>query len=172
MGKAISGSGRPDGRQARPPATLIPSGGELRWAGQRRRDDARPRRAAGRFTDEVRMYKARPLEISAERFCQRTYGGGVRVATQTRRWDHCRWGGGALADGHMAQGLREDMRGYNHRRCTRARRASSSASGLIRRSERAGPADGAGRLRMGSAVRSPGRDECRGSDRGPDNCST
>ncbi len=72
--------------------------------------------AAGRFPDEVRMYKAPPPEISSEQFYetdpQRGFARGFSI--QTVGPLPIGWAEHVLAEGHWGQALREYMRDYNH----------------------------------------------------------
>ncbi len=71
---------------------------------------------AGRFPDEVRMYKAPPPEISSEQFYEtdpaRGFARGFSI--QTVGPLPIGWAEHVLADGHWGQALREYMRDYNH----------------------------------------------------------
>jgi choline dehydrogenase-like flavoprotein len=71
---------------------------------------------AGRFPDELRMYKAPPPEISSEQFYEtdpaRGFARGFSV--QTVGPLPIGWAEHVLADGHWGQALREYMRDYNH----------------------------------------------------------
>ncbi len=71
---------------------------------------------AGRFADEVRMYKAPPPEISSEQFYEtdpaRGFARGFSI--QTVGPLPIGWAEHVLADGHWGQALREYMRDYNH----------------------------------------------------------
>jgi choline dehydrogenase-like flavoprotein len=71
---------------------------------------------AGRFADEVRMYKAPPPEISSEQFYEtdsiRGFARGFSI--QTVGPLPIGWAEHVLADGHWGQSLREYMRDYNH----------------------------------------------------------
>jgi choline dehydrogenase-like flavoprotein len=71
---------------------------------------------AGRFPDEVRMYKAPPPEISSEQFYETdpTRGFARGFAIQTVSPLPIAWAEHVLADGHWGQALREYMRDYNH----------------------------------------------------------
>ena len=71
---------------------------------------------AGRFPDEVRMYKAPPPEISSEQFYEtdaaRGFGRGFSI--QTVGPLPIAWAEHVIADGHWGQALREYGRDYNH----------------------------------------------------------
>jgi choline dehydrogenase-like flavoprotein len=71
---------------------------------------------AGRFAEEVRMYKAPPPEISSEQFYEtdpaRGFARGFSI--QTVGPLPIGWAEHVLADGHWGQALREYMRDYNH----------------------------------------------------------
>jgi len=71
---------------------------------------------AGRFAEDVRMYKAPPPEISSEQFYetdpQRGFARGFSV--QTVGPLPIGWAEHVLAAGHWGQELREHMRDYNH----------------------------------------------------------
>jgi choline dehydrogenase-like flavoprotein len=71
---------------------------------------------AGRFPDQVRMYKAPPPEISSEQFYEtdpaRGFARGFSI--QTVGPLPIGWAEHVLADGHWGQALREYMRDYNH----------------------------------------------------------
>ncbi len=71
---------------------------------------------AGRFADEVRMYKAPPPEISSEQFYetdpQRDFARGFAI--QTVGPLPIGWAEHVLAEGHWGEALREQVRDYNH----------------------------------------------------------
>ncbi len=71
---------------------------------------------AGRFPEEVRMYKAPPPEISSEQFYEtdpaRGFARGFSI--QTVGPLPIGWAEHVLADGHWGHALREYMRDYNH----------------------------------------------------------
>ena len=71
---------------------------------------------AGRFPEELRMYKAPPPEISSEQFYEtdpaRGFARGFSI--QTVGPLPIAWAEHVLADGHWGQALREYMRDYNH----------------------------------------------------------
>jgi choline dehydrogenase-like flavoprotein len=71
---------------------------------------------AGRFPDEVRVYKAPPPEISSEQFYEtdpaRGFARGFSI--QTVGPLPIEWAQHVLADGHWGRALREYMRDYNH----------------------------------------------------------
>ncbi|HEY0517502.1 MAG TPA: GMC family oxidoreductase [Solirubrobacteraceae bacterium] len=71
---------------------------------------------AGRFEQEMRMYKAPPPEISSEQFYEtdgsRGFARGFSI--QTVGPLPIEWAQHVLADGHWGQALREYMRDYNH----------------------------------------------------------
>jgi len=71
---------------------------------------------AGRFPDEMRMYKAPPPEISSEQFYEtdpaRGFARGFSI--QTVGPLPIAWAEHVLADGHWGEALREYMRDYNH----------------------------------------------------------
>ena len=71
---------------------------------------------AGRFPDDMRMYKAPPPEISSEQFYEtdpaRGFARGFSI--QTVGPLPIEWAQHVLADGHWGRALREYMRDYNH----------------------------------------------------------
>jgi choline dehydrogenase-like flavoprotein len=71
---------------------------------------------AGRFPQEMRMYKAPPPEINCEQFYEtdpaRGFARGFSI--QTVGPLPIGWAEHVLADGHWGQALREYMRDYNH----------------------------------------------------------
>jgi choline dehydrogenase-like flavoprotein len=71
---------------------------------------------AGRFPDELRMYKAPPPEISSEQFYEtdpaRGFARGFSI--QTVGPLPIEWAQHVLAHGHWGPALREYMRDYNH----------------------------------------------------------
>jgi choline dehydrogenase-like flavoprotein len=71
---------------------------------------------AGRFAEEVRMYKAPPPEISSEHFYEtderRGFARGFSIQTVSPL--PIAWAEHVLADGHWGRALREYMRDYNH----------------------------------------------------------
>ena len=71
---------------------------------------------AGRFADELRMYKAPPPEISSEQFYETdpTRGFARGFAIQTVGPLPIDWAEHVLADGHWGPALREYMRDYCH----------------------------------------------------------
>jgi choline dehydrogenase-like flavoprotein len=71
---------------------------------------------AGRFPDEVRMYKAPPPEISSEQFYETDSARGFSrgFSIQTVGPLPIGWAEHVLADGHWGQALREYARDYNH----------------------------------------------------------
>ncbi|MBV9310988.1 MAG: GMC family oxidoreductase [Solirubrobacterales bacterium] len=71
---------------------------------------------AGRFPDEVRMYKAPPPEISSEQFYETDQSRGFArgFSIQTVGPLPIAWAEHVLADGHWGHALREYMRDYNH----------------------------------------------------------
>jgi choline dehydrogenase-like flavoprotein len=71
---------------------------------------------AGRFPEEMRVYKAPPPEISSEQFYETDEARGfVRgFSIQTVGPLPVEWAQHVLADGHWGQALREYMRDYNH----------------------------------------------------------
>jgi choline dehydrogenase-like flavoprotein len=71
---------------------------------------------AGRFPDELRMYKAPPPEISSEQFYEtdETRGFARGFSIQTVGPLPIDWARHVLADGHWGSALREYMRDYNH----------------------------------------------------------
>jgi choline dehydrogenase-like flavoprotein len=72
--------------------------------------------AAGRFPEELRMYKAPPPEVSSEQFYETDPARGfVRgFSIQTVSPQPIGWAEHVLADGHWGRALREYMRDYNH----------------------------------------------------------
>ena len=71
---------------------------------------------AGRFPDELRMYKAPPPEISSEQFYETDPARGFArgFAIQTVGPLPSEWAQHVMADGHWGPALREYMRDYNH----------------------------------------------------------
>src|SRR5437588_9210708 len=71
---------------------------------------------AGRFPEEMRMYKAPPPEICSEQFyetdAERGFARGFSI--QTVGPLPIEWSQHVLADGHWGPALREYMRDYNH----------------------------------------------------------
>jgi choline dehydrogenase-like flavoprotein len=71
---------------------------------------------AGRFPEEVRMYKAPPPEVSSEQFYEtderRGFARGFSIQTVSPL--PIGWAEHVLADGHWGRALREYMRDYNH----------------------------------------------------------
>jgi choline dehydrogenase-like flavoprotein len=72
--------------------------------------------AAGRWPEELRMYKAPPPEISSEQFYEtdpdRGFARGFSIQTVSPL--PIGWAEHVLADGHWGRALREYMRDYNH----------------------------------------------------------
>jgi choline dehydrogenase-like flavoprotein len=71
---------------------------------------------AGRFPDEVRMYKAPPPEVSSEVFYETDASRGFArgFSIQTVAPLPIGWAEHVLAEGHWGRALREYMRDYNH----------------------------------------------------------
>ncbi len=71
---------------------------------------------AGRFPDELRMYKAPPPEVSSEQFYETDPTRGFRrgFSIQTVSPLPIGWAEHVLADGHWGRAMREYMRDYNH----------------------------------------------------------
>jgi choline dehydrogenase-like flavoprotein len=71
---------------------------------------------AGRWPEELRMYKAPPPEISSEQFYEtdprRGFARGFSIQTISPL--PIGWAEHVLADGHWGRALREYMRDYNH----------------------------------------------------------
>ncbi len=71
---------------------------------------------AGRFPEELRMYKAPPPEVSSEDFYEtdqsRDFVRGFSIQTVSPM--PIGWSEHVLADGHWGRALREYMRDYNH----------------------------------------------------------
>ncbi len=71
---------------------------------------------AGRFSTELRMYKAPPPEVSSEDFYEtdesRGFARGFSIQTVSPL--PIGWAEHVLADGHWGRSLREYMRDYNH----------------------------------------------------------
>jgi choline dehydrogenase-like flavoprotein len=71
---------------------------------------------AGRFPDELRMYKAPPPEVSSEQFYEtdpaRNFKRGFSIQTVSPL--PIGWAEHVLADGHWGRAMREYMRDYNH----------------------------------------------------------
>ncbi|MDQ2707665.1 MAG: GMC family oxidoreductase [Actinomycetota bacterium] len=74
---------------------------------------------AGRWPEELRMYKAPPPEISSEQFYETDPGRGFArgFSIQTVSPLPIGWAEHVLADGHWGRALREYMRDYNHWAC-------------------------------------------------------
>jgi choline dehydrogenase-like flavoprotein len=72
--------------------------------------------AAGRFPDELRMYKAPPPEVSSEQFYETDESRGFArgFSIQTVSPQPIGWAEHVLADGHWGAAMREYMRDYNH----------------------------------------------------------
>jgi choline dehydrogenase-like flavoprotein len=72
--------------------------------------------AAGRFPDELRMYKGPPPEVSSEQFYETDESRGFArgFSIQTVSPQPIGWAEHVLADGHWGGALREYMRDYNH----------------------------------------------------------
>jgi len=74
---------------------------------------------AGRFPDELRMYKGPPPEVSSEDFYEtdpsRGFARGFSIQTVSPL--PIGWAEHVLADGHWGRALREYMRDYNHWAC-------------------------------------------------------
>jgi choline dehydrogenase-like flavoprotein len=72
--------------------------------------------SAGRFPDELRMYKAPPPEVSSEDFYEtdssRGFARGFSIQTVSPL--PIGWAEHVLAEGHWGMALREYMRDYNH----------------------------------------------------------
>jgi len=72
--------------------------------------------SAGRWPEELRMYKAPPPEVSSEQFYEtderRGFARGFSVQTVSPL--PIGWAEHVLADGHWGRSLREYMRDYNH----------------------------------------------------------
>src|SRR6185437_14866296 len=75
--------------------------------------------SAGRWPEELRMYKAPPPEISSEQFYETDPGRGFArgFSIQTVSPEPIGWAEHVLADGHWGRALREYMRDYNHWTC-------------------------------------------------------
>jgi choline dehydrogenase-like flavoprotein len=71
---------------------------------------------AGRFPEELRMYKAPPPEVSSEQFYETDESRGFArgFSIQTVGPLPIAWAEHVLADGHWGQALREYARDYNH----------------------------------------------------------
>jgi choline dehydrogenase-like flavoprotein len=71
---------------------------------------------AGRFPEEMRMYKAPPPEVCSEQFYETDESRGFArgFSIQTVGPLPIAWAEHVLADGHWGQALREYMRDYNH----------------------------------------------------------
>jgi choline dehydrogenase-like flavoprotein len=72
--------------------------------------------AAGRFPDELRLYKGPPPEVSSEQFYETDESRGFArgFSIQTVSPQPIGWAEHVLADGHWGGALREYMRDYNH----------------------------------------------------------
>ena len=71
---------------------------------------------AGRFDEELRMYKAPPPEINSEQFYETDLSRGFArgFSIQTVGPLPIGWAEHVMAEGHWGQALREYMRDYNH----------------------------------------------------------
>ncbi|HWF57963.1 MAG TPA: GMC family oxidoreductase, partial [Candidatus Dormibacteraeota bacterium] len=71
---------------------------------------------AGRYPDEMRMYKAPPPEVSSEVFYETDHSRGFArgFSIQTVSPLPIGWAEHVLAEGHWGRALREYMRDYNH----------------------------------------------------------
>ncbi len=71
---------------------------------------------AGRFPDELRMYKAPPPQVSSEQFYETDNSRGFKrgFSIQTVSPLPIGWAEHVLADGHWGRAMREYMRDYNH----------------------------------------------------------
>ncbi|GAB3489676.1 GMC family oxidoreductase [Flexivirga lutea] len=71
---------------------------------------------AGRFPEELRMYKAPPPEVSSEQFYETDTSRGFKrgFSIQTVSPLPIGWAEHVLADGHWGRAMREYMRDYNH----------------------------------------------------------
>jgi choline dehydrogenase-like flavoprotein len=71
---------------------------------------------AGRFPQELRMYKGPPPEVSSEQFYETDLARGFArgFSIQTVSPQPIGWAEHVLADGHWGRALREYMRDYNH----------------------------------------------------------
>jgi choline dehydrogenase-like flavoprotein len=72
--------------------------------------------SAGRFPEELRMYKAPPPEVSSEQFYETDEARGFArgFSIQTVSPQPIGWAEHVLADGHWGRAMREYMRDYNH----------------------------------------------------------
>jgi choline dehydrogenase-like flavoprotein len=72
--------------------------------------------SAGRWAEEVRMYKAPPPEVSSEQFYETdaTRGFARGFSVQTVSPLPIGWAEHVLAEGHWGRAMREYMRDYNH----------------------------------------------------------
>lgn len=72
--------------------------------------------SAGRWPDELRMYKAPPPEVSSEDYYETDETRGFRrgFSIQTVSPLPIGWAEHVLADGHWGRAMREYMRDYNH----------------------------------------------------------
>ncbi|MDQ6731720.1 MAG: GMC family oxidoreductase, partial [Actinomycetota bacterium] len=71
---------------------------------------------AGRYPEELRMYKGPPPEVSSEQFYETDPGRGFArgFSIQTVSPLPIGWAEHVLADGHWGRAMREYMRDYNH----------------------------------------------------------
>ncbi len=71
---------------------------------------------AGRFPDELRMYKGPPPEVSSEQFYETDLARGFArgFSIQTVSPQPIGWAEHVFADGHWGRAMREYMRDYNH----------------------------------------------------------
>jgi choline dehydrogenase-like flavoprotein len=72
--------------------------------------------SAGRFAEELRMYKGPPPEVSSEQFYETDKARGFArgFSIQTVSPQPIGWAEHVLADGHWGRAMREYMRDYNH----------------------------------------------------------
>ncbi len=72
--------------------------------------------SAGRWSEEVRMYKAPPPEVTSEQFYETDLSRGFArgFSIQTVSPMPIGWAEHVMADGHWGRALREYMRDYNH----------------------------------------------------------
>ncbi|MEB3064314.1 GMC family oxidoreductase [[Mycobacterium] zoologicum] len=72
--------------------------------------------AAGRWSQELRMYKAPPPQVTSEQFYETDTGRGFArgFSIQTVSPLPIGWSEHVLADGHWGRAMREYMRDYNH----------------------------------------------------------
>ena len=123
-GCSAPSTSRSPGTRSRPPGCCWPPPAHAFPHGLGNNDDQVGRyvmvqgatQTAGRWPEELRMYKAPPPEISSEQFYEtdpaRGFARGFSIQTVSPL--PIGWAEHVLADGHWGRALREYMRDYNH----------------------------------------------------------